>query len=218
MTKTFIGENIKALRKSKGWRQVDLAAAIDVTNITVSLWENNKVTPQGENLEALCNAFDCTERDILGYSDGYFRRSNDSQAVSALSSDTVAPVAGRIAAGEPREAIELTDEVHYIDPNILEKYPDGFFLLVQGDSMNLVLPDGCYAFIAKGEYASGDICAVKVNGDDATIKRVLLYDGIVVLQPESTNSEHRRRVFDLNDEESPPVQILGKVVWYDCSL
>ena len=210
METTTIGSNIRALRKAKGLRQIDLAVACEVSNITISNWETDKFAPHMENPNALCNALDCTEADILGF---YYP-----QPITPAPSPATAPVAGRIAAGDPREAIELTGERHYIDPAILERYPDGFFLLVQGDSMDKVLPDGCYAYIARGEFQGGDICAVKVNGDEATIKRVYLYDGLIVLQPESFNPAHKRKVLDASDPDAPAVAILGRVVWYDCTL
>ena len=84
--------------------------------------------------------------------------------------------------------------------------------------MNKVLPDGCYAYIAPAEELeihSGDIAAVKVNGDEATVKRVKLYDDLVILEPESTNPEHKRRIIDSNDPDAPYVRLLGRVVWYD---
>ena len=215
MVKSHIGKNIRALRESKGWRQVDLAAAIDVSHITVSLWENDKVKPQGDTLDALCNALDCTEADLLGISDGFYQRSTGISAIKPMPSSTYAPVVGNIAAGDPREAIEMTDEVHWCPPELRERYPDGFFLRIVGDSMYKLLPDGCYAYIVPEEPVSGEIFAVKVNGDDATVKRLKFLDGVIVLEPESTNPEHKRRIIDSNDPDAPYFRCLGRVTWYD---
>ena len=91
-------------------------------------------------------------------------------------------------------------------------------MVVRGDSMNLVLPEGCYAYIAPSDELavnSGDIAAVKVNGDEATVKRVRIYDDLVILEPESTNQDHKRRIIDKTDPDAPEVRILGRVVWYD---
>lgn len=37
--------------------------------------------------------------------------------------------------------------------------------------------------------------------------------GIAVLEPDSSNPDHRRRMIDSSDPESPEVRILGKVVY-----
>ena len=58
---------------------------------------------------------------------------------------------------------------------------------------------------------SGDL--LSENGDDATVKRVKFMDGIAVLEPDSSNPDHRRRMIDSSDPESPEVRILGKVVY-----
>ena len=90
---------------------------------------------------------------------------------------------------------------------------------VHGDSMDKVLPDGSYALIdTSGEVVSGNIALVKVNGDEATIKRVKLMDGAVFLEPESSNPEHRRRVIDETNPDSPEVRLIGRVVYTQTRL
>lgn len=139
--------------------------------------------------------------------------------VAPQPSSTYAPIAGFAPCGEPHEMIwELTDERHWVPPHVLERWPDGFFVHVHGDSMDRVLPDGAFAFVAPGAECSGHVALVKVNGDEATVKRVTVGDGIVVLTPESTNPEHRRRVIDETDPDAPMVRLIGRVVWMDSNL
>lgn len=90
---------------------------------------------------------------------------------------------------------------------------------VHGDSMDKVLPDGSYALIdVHNEVSSGNVALVKVNGDEATIKRVKLMDGAVFLEPESSNPEHRRRVIDETNPDSPEVRLIGRVVYTQTRL
>ena len=218
---SVFGANVKALRIERGLSQEKLAELIGVTKQTVFKWENSVVRAprQQDVLDSLCRVLGTTEDELLGYSDGFYSQSADlTWKPSALTGK--APVLGRVAAGDPREAIEEVTEMHDAPAQLVEKYPHGFFLRVAGDSMNLVLPDGAYVFInaVPDEVHSGDIAAVKVNGDDATIKRVQIYDGIVVLQPESTNPEHKRRIIDETNPDSPEVRILGKAMWVDYAL
>ena len=132
-----------------------------------------------------------------------------------------APVAGRIAAGDPSEAIEMSGETHELPSSVAEAFPGGFFVIVRGDSMNLVLQEGSYVYIAPADrfpVRNDDIAVVKVNGDDATVKVVKLFDDVVILEPRSTNPEHKRRVIDASDPDSPSVRILGKAVWSDYQI
>lgn len=219
MSISNFGRNLKALRESRDITQAQLADILQVTQTTVSAWETRgKMPKQSEVKDALREYFGCSDQDLFGFTDGYYYKKSGLSASKPMPSDSYAPVIGNVAAGNPREAIEQSEETHWVDPIILSRHPDGFFLRVSGDSMNLVLPDGCYAFVAPGNVSSGDIAAVKVNGDEATIKRVKMLDGIVILEPESSNQEHRRRVIDETDPDAPMVRFIGKVVWFASSI
>lgn len=215
-TSTF-GKNLKNVRDAAHLTQIQLADAIGVTQNTVWNWENRGRIPRTrEVISTLCDALSCTEQDLFGYTDGYTAK--QANGLVPFTSKTSAPVVGFCAAGEPREAIEQSGETHWCPPSLLEEHPDGFFLVVSGDSMDKVLPEGSYAFVVPEAVSSGDIAVVKVNGDEATIKRVKIFDGVVILEPESHNKSHRRRIVDENDPDAPSVRLLGRVVWCDLSL
>ena len=224
MAVSYFGRNLKALRETKGITQQELADALEVTQNTVSGWETREKKPRQQAVvKRICDMFDVTEQDLFGFSDGFYAKQYglSGQVAEPVAMTATAPVLGRIAAGDPREALEMTGEEHSLPDALKAKYPDGFFLVVRGDSMNLVLPDGCYAFIipeADRPVKSGDIAAVKVNGDDATIKRVKMVDGVIILEPESSNPAHKRRVIDSEDPDAPYVRMLGKVGWFDYSF
>ena len=94
-------------------------------------------------------------------------------------------------------------------------HPDGFFLTVSGDSMDKIMPNGSLVYFDKSaEVRSGDIVAVTVNGDDATMKRIFFAGDTIVLHPESNNPSHRDRSIDASDPDAPQVRILGKAVWH----
>lgn len=214
MAISHFGRNLKAIREDRGLTQTELAERLEITQNTVSAWETRGKMPKQPSMrDVLCGVLSCSPQDLFGFTDGYYYKRSGLDQRDAASSESYAPVIGNIAAGEPREAIEQR-EIHWIDPEILDAHPDGFFLKVSGDSMDKVLPDGCFAFVAPGDVQSGDVAAVKVNGDEATIKRVKIFDGVVILEPESNNPEHRRRVIDESDPDAPAVRILGKVVWF----
>lgn len=58
---------------------------------------------------------------------------------------------------------------------------------------------------------SGDDCAVMVNGDDSTLKRVILHcDGSLEIRPE--NPSYPPRTYSPEEIASLPVSIAGVVV------
>lgn len=222
MNKSSFGRNLKSLRESRGMTQQQLSEAIGMSVTAISLWETQGKQPRSsETVTNLCHALGCSKQELFGFSDGFFAiQSGISESIAAQGANYTAkaPIVGSIAAGDPSAAIEMTGETRDLPAKVRERFPGGFFLLVKGDSMNKVLPEGCYAYIAPSdelEVKSGDVAAVKVNGDEATVKRVKLLDGLVILEPESTNPAHRRRAIDESDPDAPYVRILGRVVWYD---
>ena len=210
------GKNLRALREDRKMTQARLAAALDITTATVSHWENRGTSPNSkEAIEQLCSVFGVTENDLFGYSDGYYaktRLDGFKDKIKPIAASGSLPVVGAAHAGEPCPAYEL--DCGSI-PCPEEYCKEGnFFIEIAGDSMNNVLPDRSYALIdTQADAQNGDIALVKVNGDDATVKRVKKMDGFIVLEPDSTNDEYKRKVIDATDKSSPDVRIIGKVVY-----
>lgn len=224
MTVSNFGRNFKALRERGGYTQTEIADLLGVTQTTVGSWETRGKKPRQQSVvDAICELFSVTEQDLFGFSDGFYAKSTGlCNSIAAPSGMTAsAPVVGRIAAGDPSEAIEMSGESHELPSSVAEAFPGGFFVIVRGDSMNLVLQEGSYVYIAPADrfpVRNDDIAVVKVNGDDATVKVVKLFDDVVILEPRSTNPEHKRRVIDASDPDSPSVRILGKAVWSDYQI
>ena len=122
---------------------------------------------------------------------------------------------GSIAAGTPIEMLP-TDDMHPIPVIVRDKYPAAFLLKVCGESMNRVLPNGCYALIdpAKTVERDGKPYAVCVNGYDATIKRVKRLANGYELAPDSYDPTYRAQVYDYGIEGTDKITVIGRVVWY----
>lgn len=90
------------------------------------------------------------------------------------------PVVGHIAAGPLSEALELPEG--YLK---LPSHPDRFSLRVKGDSMADIILDGDVVLLKKRPHKSGEICAVRVDRSDATLKYLDLYVNpeMVLLRP-----------------------------------
>ena len=98
----------------------------------------------------------------------------------------IIPLLGRIAAGQPIEAIEGREEINLAD---FIMNPDRFALQVSGDSMiEAGILDGDTVIIKHQNTAeNGDIIVALIDGLEATLKRLKkLPDGMILLIPENS--------------------------------
>ncbi len=103
------------------------------------------------------------------------------QAMS-VNTGMVLPLVGRIAAGQPIEAIERPETISLAD---FTRSKDVFVLEVRGESMqDEHILDGDYVLIEKTKLAhKGDIVVALVEGTDATLKRFYREGDKIRLQP-----------------------------------
>ncbi|MBC2777607.1 transcriptional repressor LexA [Parasphingopyxis marina] len=102
------------------------------------------------------------------------------------------PLHGRIAAGQPIEAIEGQDSLSV--PAAFLGSGEHYALEVAGDSMvEEGILDGDYALIRKAEVArEGEIVVALVDGHDATLKTFRREGSMVRLDPANRNYEPQR--------------------------
>lgn len=119
---------------------------------------------------------------------------------------------GAIAAGVPLEMFEVPDSVQ-VPVDVDRAFPNAYFLVVRGDSMNKIISEGMYVLINPcEELNNGEIGVIRVNGTEATLKRFYKMGDYIMLQPESTNPEHKSQIYT-SKEEIESISILGKLVW-----
>ena len=106
----------------------------------------------------------------------------------ALSVNTavVLPLVGRIAAGQPIEAVENPETISLAD---FVRSKEVFVLEVRGESMqDEHILDGDYVLIEKTRTAhNGDIVVALVDKSDATLKRLYREGENIRLQPSNVN-------------------------------
>ncbi len=108
------------------------------------------------------------------------------------SGDFRIPLLGRIAAGQPIEAIEDTS---YLDLAAFFIGPDRYALRVTGESMmDVGILDGDTVILRKQDTAqTGDIVVALIDSQEATLKRLgETRDGIVELIPENSSMDTMR--------------------------
>jgi repressor LexA len=214
-----IGQNIRQLRALFDLTQTQVAEITGVTSAAVSNWENGESKPRMGRLQDLADhlglplsvLIDGGGIDRIDPVTRKLRR--PSRAVEPEASTTAAPVYGRIAAGKPIASLPVED-TYWVPPDVLAAHPRAFYLRVEGESMNRVLPDGCLALVdPDAEVSSGDVAAVNVNGYDATVKRVLLGSTSITLAPDSTDEGFTDTIFDRTKPGTDTVTLIGRVVW-----
>ena len=62
----MLGENIKALRKKKGYSQEQLADKLNVVRQTVSKWEKGYSVPDADMLEKIADILEVQAGELLG--------------------------------------------------------------------------------------------------------------------------------------------------------
>jgi repressor LexA len=99
-----------------------------------------------------------------------------------LSTAGVLPLLGRIAAGQPIEALETPATISLND---VTRSKEVFVLQVTGDSMqDEHIVDGDYVMVERQKTASnGEIVVALVDGTDATLKRMYREGDKIRLQP-----------------------------------
>jgi len=198
---------LKELREKAGYSQAQLAMKLGVRQSTVGMWENGANRPQNARLETLASMFGVSTDYLLG-------RSNDKGGDDAphVSPGAVrVPVLGTIPAGIPIEAIEDIIDWEEIPQEWARGGREFFGLKISGDSMSPRYESGDVVIFRRTDVCeSGQDCAVMVNSDDATFKRVKYGPKGLMLVP--LNPEYETRVFSPDEVQRLPVRVVGVAV------
>lgn len=120
------------------------------------------------------------------------------------------PVLGTVAAGIPIEAVEDILDYEEIEPE-LAATGEFFALQIKGDSMEPRMQSGDVVIVRQQpDVESGDVAVVLINGDEATVKKLLKQSGGIVLQ--AFNPAYDPMFFSPQDIEEKPVRVIGKVI------
>lgn len=201
---------VKRMRERAGMTQKQLAEALGITQQSVYYYESGDRDIKASTLIEMSKILKCSVSELLGIK---------SARVLAPISDEAAfveiPLFGAIAAGTPIE-MDATDRSFLVPGQIHAMYPDAFLLEVRGNSMNRILPDGCYALVqpCKEVEADNKPYAVCVNGFDATIKRIRKLNNGFELVPDSNDPTYKPRVFDYGQPGTETITVIGRVVWH----
>lgn len=185
-------ELITIFRTKENYSLNDIAQAVGVNISTVSRWENGLVKNISlEKQQLLSDFFGVDVSDYLKYH--FFK-----------------PLLGEVKAGYDLIAYET---VEGYEPVSKYEYDRGdYFLRIKGDSMTgSRIYDGDLILVQKTQdVSSGELAVVLINGDEATVKRVIKKESMLIL--EASNPLYETRYFTSKEVESLPVQIIGRVL------
>ena len=189
------GKRIADLRKKRSWTQPMLADKMSVSQSTITMWENDKRAVSSEDVKKLAKLFGTTTDYILGI--------DDSLPINAIPvSDEVADqpvmVYGEIQAGVAKWAEQDIIGQINVTKSFAKRYgaKNLFALQVNGESMNREIPNGYIAVFSKDlEPESGDIVAVMIDSESATIKRYRETSLAVLFEPSSWDPSFKPYVF-----------------------
>ncbi len=147
--------------------------------------------------------------DLYGVSTDYLMcRTNDRYRQEGTVGCKKIPIIGTIAAGQPILAMEEIEGYEYVP----EHLDVTFCLRVKGDSMiGARILDGDLVYIRQQPtIENGEIAAVLIDQEEATLKRVYKLNGSIILRAENPN--YPERVF--SKKEAKLISIIGKAIFF----
>lgn len=201
----------------RGMTAAELARTSKVNEGAISQYRAGKYKASQRSLDKLARALQVSIPWLMG-ADVPMEES-DSQRSTSLPSNVQPmptmqqiPRIGMIACGDPllaQQNIEGYD-------NVPEYVKCDFTLVCRGDSMiNARIFDGDIVCIREQpDVENGEIAAVLIDSEEATLKRVRIFDDHIVLEPE--NPMYKPLVFW--GEEMNNVRILGKATHFISAL
>lgn len=119
---------------------------------------------------------------------GRMKQSLAAAAAAVAESTMSLPLLGRIAAGQPLEAVENPESISLAD---FTRSKEVYVLQVKGESMqDEHILDGDYVLVEKAKTArDGEIVVALVDGTEATLKRIYVEGAKVRLQPSNATMQ-----------------------------
>lgn len=200
----IIANNISALLTKQNKTQLDLAEYIGVTQTTVSYWCSGVKAPRMNKLDKICDFFNVPRSSLL--------ENNSKKTASNIIKAVRIPVLGYVRAGIPLDAVEEILDYEEITPEMAAS-GDYFCLQVKGDSMEPKFSEGDVVVVKQqSDVESGDIAIVLVDGQDATIKKLVKYDDSHSIALVASNPLYPPMIFTEKEIAETPVTVIGKVV------
>lgn len=193
---------LKLLRKQANLSQVEVAQALNMSQVAVSSYERGTREPDLATLRRIA--------DLYGVSVDYLLDTRKPKHPTKK-----IRIYGEIAAGQPIGAMDTSD---FDDPRDWCEIPadmadkaDYFALRIKGDSMAPRMQEGDIVIVKRQPCAdSGDVCVVLVDNENATCKKIKkTEEGLTLI---GLNPAFTPIFFSWREVAEKPVSVLGVVV------
>lgn len=208
-----VGKRLKQAREVRHITLEDAGKKVDVHKSTVLRWENGETEKiKLPVIEILANYYNVNPVWLMGYDVPMERHEIDSNIFPDTDTPKKIPVVGKISAGLPILATENIEGYEFAPSSQIKEGYTYFYLRVQGDSMNLKFNEGDIVLVQKqDDLENNEIGVILVNGFDATVKKYRKENGLVILEPMSTNPENTVQIYNPKDIS---IKVIGKVISY----
>lgn len=201
---------LKLLRNNLQLSMKECAAKIGIPYTTYVNYEKGLREPNSEMLVMLSDFFNVSVDYLIGRSESKEKNEPSSipPGLELLPPMKKIPLLGDIACGEPILAEQNITDYIEIPGHIHADYA----LTCHGDSMvGAGIHDGDLVYIRQQPTVeNGQIAAVLVDGEEATLKRVYLDRGAITISP--ANPKYPPKSF--SGEAASRVQVIGRAVAY----
>lgn len=201
----LFSSNLLRLLDKNNLTQKEVADTIGVSPQTFNTWCKGTALPRMDKVDALANYFNVPRSRLI--SEPKDADINNIKFIPNMTTTKI-KVYGSVPAGVPLTAIEDIQGTVDIPSHWLSSGYDYMGIVVKGDSMFPKYQEGDIVVIrVQPDCENGQDCVVYINGDEATLKKVIKNSDCIILQP--MNSEYTPIVVDYNSED---FKILGVVV------
>ena len=195
-------DNVKRLREARDMTQDELAKAIGVTRPAVTQWESGWSKPRMGTVEKIADFFGVSVMEIIEGPDTIPVRA-DGDATVPLTT------LGSVHAGPFSEEGEAERSID-VPASVLRSHPRARALVVEGDCMNRVAPDGmAVVYDPDMEPHNGSVAIVETENYDAVMRRWYRGGDTLMLVADS----YGRYPDIVLHEEDGPIRLVGTVVW-----
>ena len=194
-------------------KPIELSEKTGIDKSKISSYMSGRYKAKQDGIYLLAQALSVNEAWLIGYDVPMEKTLTvDSNIFPISDVPKKIPVLGRISAGLPILATENIEGYEFAPSSLIKEGYEYFYLKVQGDSMNLKFNNGDIVLVQKqDELENNEIGVILINGYDATVKKYKSENGLVILEPMSTNPENTVQIYNPKDIS---IKIIGKVVSY----
>ena len=212
-----IGDKLKKLRSSTELSQEELAKKLQTSRSSIGMIESNARKPTTDTLMKYAEFFDVSVDYLLG-------TPNDTVEMlgQAVTMNKYPYIDDYVSAGSPVTIEGMKDVPNiYVPDELLGSYAGSkrlFFLKVNGESMNKIIPNGStigvISYDSINDLKSGDIVVYSTKDGEYAVKYFYKKDTKLIFKPSSTLDYYYDLVFNIEDN----ISIIGKVVIYSVML